>query len=260
MKYNLAEARRLGHSRLLSFGGAYSNHIHALAGAGREYGFETVGVIRGEAYHPLNPTLQFAADQGMQLYYLCRADYRRKQSEEIIARLHDQFGDFYLIPEGGSNTLALKGCAELGGSIDIPFDFLVCACGTGATLAGLTLGVSAEVEVVGISVLKGGAFLNDEVRRFYDEAGLGSSARWRIEEDFHCGGYAKVTPELVRFIDQFEQRHAIALDPVYTGKMMAALYQMIEAGRFAAGSRIVVLHSGGLQGRMSGLSAAVRNC
>ncbi len=249
LKYNLLAAREQDFGTLLSFGGAYSNHIHALAGAGAEYGFNTIGVIRGEEHSPLNPTLQFAVDHGMQLHYLNRADYRLKNSPEIIARLKAEFGDFYLIPEGGSNGLAVKGCAEIIGDIDQAFDVIACACGTAGTLSGLIAGLQGERQALGLAVLKGAGFLGGEVRSLLSESGNKQYENWQINLDYHFGGYAKTKPELLEFIHRFEAAHAIPLEPVYTGKLMFALYGLITTGNFQRGQTVLALHSGGLQGR-----------
>jgi len=250
LKYNLITAREHGIDTLLSFGGAYSNHIHALAGVGAEYGFNTIGVIRGEQHNPLNPTLQFAADRGMRLSYLNRADYRRKGSAAMIERLKAEFGDFYLIPEGGTNALAVKGCAEIIADIDQPFDVIACACGTAGTLSGLIVGLQGDRHALGLAVLKGAGFLRDEVKDLLAASGSPQPDNWRIELDYHFGGYAKTRPELLDFIRRFEAAHAIPLEPVYTGKLMFGLYNLLAAGRFQSGQTVLALHSGGLQARV----------
>lgn len=249
LKYNLLAAREQGFDTLLSFGGAYSNHIHALAGAGREHGFRTIGVIRGEPHEPLNPTLRFAVDHGMALHYLTRVEYRLKDSPEMAERLRQQFGEFYLIPEGGANALAVQGCSEMLVDVNDEFDAVACACGTGGTLSGLIAGLKGERRALGVAVLKGGEFLRDEVRRLLLESRGRQFENWQIECDFHHGGYAKATPELLAFMQRFEQQHAIPLDPVYTGKLLFALYTMIGQQQFARGTTLLAIHSGGLQGR-----------
>ncbi len=251
LKYNLEAARLQGQQTLLSFGGAYSNHIHALAGAGRACGFNTIGVIRGEPYEPLNPTLQFAADQGMVLHYLNRADYRLKHSPDVLAALQAKFGDFYLIPEGGSNALAVKGCREIVADIDQPFDVIATACGTGGTLAGLVAGLEGQKVALGFAVLKGGGFLNDEVARLLRCAAEPARTNWSINLDYHFGGYARVTPELLSFVAAFEAQHEIPLEPIYTGKMFYGLLDLVRRGFFPRGTTIVAVHTGGLQGKAS---------
>ena len=248
LKYNLLAAREQGFGTLLSFGGAYSNHIHALAGAGAEYGFNTIGVIRGEEHSPLNPTLQFAVDHGMQLHYMNRLDYRRKDSAEIIDRLRAEFGDFYLIPEGGSNGLAVQGCAEIIDDIDQAFDVIACACGTAGTLSGLIAGLQGQRQALGVAVLKGAGFLGDEVRSLLSESANQQHENWQINLDYHFGGYAKTKPELMEFMRRFEAAHAVPLEPVYTGKLMFGLYDLIAANHFQRGQTVLALHTGGLQG------------
>jgi len=250
LKYNLITAREQGFETLLSFGGAYSNHIHALAGAGAEYGFKTIGVIRGEEHKPLNPTLQFAVDHGMRLHYLNRVDYRHKDSAEIIEYMKDEFGDFYLIPEGGSNAMAVQGCAEIIAEIDQPFDVIACACGTAGTLSGLIAGLQGQHQALGVAVLKGAGFLGDEVRLLLSESGNQQYENWQINLDYHFGGYAKTKPELLDFMRRFEAANVIPLEPVYTGKLMFGLYDLIAANHFQRGQTVLALHSGGLQGRV----------
>ncbi|HHJ80371.1 MAG TPA: pyridoxal-phosphate dependent enzyme, partial [Candidatus Tenderia electrophaga] len=227
------------------------NHIHALAGAGAEYGFKTIGMIRGEAHTPLNPTLQFAVDHGMQLHYLNRIDYRNKHSAEIIDSLKREFGDFYLIPEGGSNALAVQGCAEIIADIEQPFDVIACACGTAGTLSGLIAGLQGEHQALGFAVLKGAGFLADEVRKLLVAAGSPQHDNWQINLDYHFGGYAKIRPELLVFMHRFEAANDIILEPIYTGKLLFGIYDLLVSGHFQRGQTVLVLHSGGLQGRAS---------
>lgn len=248
MKYNLAAAAEQQHDTLLTFGGAYSNHIYATAAAGKRLGFRTIGIIRGEAHEPLNATLQFARDCGMQLEYIDRATYRSKSSADYISFLEKKYGRFYLLPEGGSNVLALRGCAEIIADIDQDFDYVCSACGTGATLAGIVTGLNAPQQAIGFPVLKGGGFLADEIRNFLRQANVKSSAYWQLNTDYHFGGYAKTTAELWAFIEQFEKDFNVPLDGVYTGKMLFGLFDLIKQGYFAHGSRIIAIHTGGLQG------------
>ncbi|MCA2004314.1 MAG: pyridoxal-phosphate dependent enzyme, partial [Ignavibacterium sp.] len=166
LKYNLIVAAEKGYKTLLSFGGAYSNHIYALASAGKRFGFNTIGVIRGEEHLPLNPTLEFAKECGMNFYYLSRTDYRKKYSDEILERLKQNFGEFYLIPEGSSNYLAVKGCTEIPQRFEIKYDYIFCASGTGGTLAGIINGSNDNSKVIGVAVLKNASFLIDDVKRF----------------------------------------------------------------------------------------------
>lgn len=243
LKYNLSAAIEQGHTRLLTFGGAYSNHIRSVAAAGRSFGFETIGVIRGEEHLPLNDSLTYAVDQGMRLTYLDRGNYRRKTDPDVLAVLLDQFGLCYVLPEGGSNGLAVRGCAELPAEIDIGFDVICCACGTGGTLAGIAAGLQNEQQrALGFAVLKGGQFLEGEVRRLQAEYGVVTDS-WSIEYDFHFGGYAKRTRELDAFIADFKERHGITLDWVYEAKMMYGLFIRISEEEFPSGTTIVAVLS-----------------
>ncbi len=248
LKYNLAEAKRLGHKQLLTFGGAYSNHIYATAAAANAYGFESIGVIRGEETLPLNPTLAFAKSMGMEFIYLDRASYRLKNEEKVKNTLHNKFGDFYLIPEGGTNQLAIKGCKEIVKDLDQEYDYYCLAVGTGGTISGVISGLNGKRQVLGFTSLKGN-FLEGEVGQLLLEYCDNRYSNWSINTDYHFGGYAKVKPELIDFMKDFEARHNILLDPVYTGKSMFGVYQLIHNGYFPEGSRILFIHTGGLQGR-----------
>lgn len=248
LKYNLIEAKKLGYEKLLTFGGAYSNHIYATAAAGKYFGFQTIGVIRGEEHLPLNPTLSFAKSCGMKFYYLDRISYRDKYDEKNIEQLKNEYGKFYLIPEGGSNQLAVKGCAEIIPRINIQFDFVCSACGTGGTLAGLILGLDSRANVIGFSVLKGADFLNDNIKNFLSRFGKQNISNWNINLDYHFGGYAKVSKQLLDFCSDFKTQHNIEIEPIYTGKMLFGIFDLIKKNYFPANSVIVVIHSGGLQG------------
>ena len=245
LKYNLETARKQGHQTLLTFGGAYSNHIRATAAAGFYFGFATVGVIRGEEHLPLNPSLDYAVRHGMRLEYMDRAAYREKMSADVIAMLHRRFGEFYLLPEGGSNADALRGCAEIPGEIDCWFDLACCPCGTGGTLAGLAHGLGPGQRALGFSVLKGGEFLNSEVAALQRVAFGEVSGNWSIEYGFHFGGFARRGPALGQFIADFESRHGLSLDWVYVGKMMYGIFALAQQGRFPAGTAIVAVITGG---------------
>lgn len=252
LTYNLQEAQKRGISILLTFGGAYSNHIAAMAAAGKEYGYTTIGIIRGEEYPELNPTLQFAADCGMRLHYVSRNLYRNK--EELYKYVCGVFGDenIYLIPEGGSNALGVKGCREIIKSITTDFDVVCCACGTGATMAGITLSLKSGQSAMGFQILKGQGYIKKEIERWiYNERVVNKNfvePEWLINEDYHFGKYARIRPELVRFVEEFKQNTSIPLDYIYTGKMMFGIYDLIKKGFFKSGQRIVAVHTGGLQG------------
>jgi 1-aminocyclopropane-1-carboxylate deaminase len=244
LKYNLERAGELRCPTLLTFGGAYSNHVRATAAAGYHFGFDTIGVIRGEEHLPLNSTLEYAVNRGMRLTYLDRDTYRRKHSPAVVDRLRREFGDFYLLPEGGSNDLAVRGAAELPAEITEPYDVICCPVGTGGTLAGIAGGLNAGQHAIGFSVLKGGEFLTPEVERLQRDAWGSVSDNWHIEYGFHFGGYAKRTSELDAFLADWTRRHGGTLDRIYVGKMMYGLVTLTEAGSFPPGTTVVAVITG----------------
>ena len=244
LKYNIATARESGFGSLLTFGGAYSNHIRATAAVGAYCGFRTIGVIRGEEHLPLNTALRYAVSRGMRLTYLDRTTYREKTSDVVVEALREEFGDFYLIPEGGSNADAVRGCAEMPAELDASVDVVFCAVGTGGTLAGVAAGVRPDQVVIGVPVLKGGAFLEDDIVGLQAQVYGARAGSWRLECDYHFGGYAKRTPDLDEFIDDFEVRHGLRLDWVYEAKMMYALFDQVARNAFPTGTTIVALISG----------------
>lgn len=248
LKYNLEEAHSKGYTTLLSFGGAYSNHIHALAYAGKELNFKTIGIIRGEEHLPLNPTLSSAKENGMMLHYISRGVYRNKYSDDLLKELNQKFGNFYMIPEGGSNELAVKGCSEIMNKTEIHYDFVCTACGTAGTMSGIVRGMRSNANAIGFAVLKNASFLNDNVNNFLQQTSADKHSNWTINLDYHFGGYAKIDSSLMKFIDNFELMNNIPLDPIYTGKMMFGIYQLIAQDFFPSGSTIIALHTGGLQG------------
>lgn len=243
LKYNLEEAKKQNTKTLLTFGGAYSNHIFATAAAAHELGFESIGIIRGEETLALNDTLSFAQAQGMKLHYVSRETYRKKTETGFIDQLRQQFGNFYLIPEGGTNALAIKGVTEFARSLGGDFDYVCCPVGTGGTLAGIITGLPQNKTVIGFSSLKGGAFLQEEVAQWL----AGESDNWTIATDYHFGGYGKITDQLVSFQKEFTFKHKVALDLIYGSKMMSGVFDRVAKGFFKRGSTILVIHTGGLQ-------------
>jgi len=245
LKYNLEAAKKLGFKKLLTFGGAFSNHIVAVAGAGKEFGFETIGVIRGEELLDKiqeNPSLAFAQQNGMQFRFVDRTTYRDKLDKNFIESLQDRYGDFYLIPEGGTNELAIKGCEEILSENDkTTFNFVCCAIGTGGTISGIINSATVNQEIIGFSSLKGD-FLSDVIRNFVHKE------NWNVNGDYHFGGYGKVSDELIRFLNAFYQQTNIPLDPIYTGKMLFGIVDLIQKNYFPSHSKILAIHSGGLQG------------
>ena len=252
LQYNLQAARKVGHDTLLTFGGAYSNHIAAVAAAGIAFGFRTIGCIRGEEHLPLNATLSFALACGMGIHYINRSDYREKHTSVFQQQLREKHGSFYLIPEGGTNHLAIKGCENIPIEVEqqlgrIP-DYYCSAVGTGGTLSGIIAGANNhETTVIGYPALKGN-FLEKEVGAFLKNYLGEEPLNWQINTDYHFGGYAKFTPELIQFINQFKTDTKIQLEPIYTGKLLFGVLDMIAKGGFEKGSTVVVVHTGGLQG------------
>jgi 1-aminocyclopropane-1-carboxylate deaminase len=244
LKYNLTEAISRNNNCLLTFGGAYSNHIAAVAAAGFEMGLETIGVIRGEEIADRiagNPTLSFAKSKGMKLHLVSREDYNQKTDLKFISLLKQKFGEFYLIPEGGTNALAVKGCEEILNESDIDFDYICTPVGTGGTIAGLINASEADQTVIGFSSLKG-TFQKEIIETF------SSKKNYYLTDDYCFGGYAKIDSELIRFINEFKRNYGIPLDPIYTGKMMFGIFDLLKKGYFKENSRILAVHTGGLQG------------
>lgn len=247
LKYNLIEAKKKGYDTLLTFGGAYSNHIHAAAGAAQEFGLKSIGVIRGEEHLPLNPTLQDAQNMGMQFRYMDRSTYREKHEDHVIDMLRKEFGTFYLVPEGGTNELALQGAAEIVANSADGYDYYCSACGTAGTVTGMIIGLNGNSRVIGFSVLKGD-FHQIEVNKWLDITRNSNLTNWEINTQYHFGGYAKFDWRLVRFINELKNVQNIQLDPVYTGKMMYGVFDLISEGYFPPESKILAIHTGGLQG------------
>jgi len=244
LKYNILEAKKLGFKKLLSYGGAFSNHIAAVASVGKEFDFDTIGIIRGQELQRKineNPTLNFARSCGMQFKFVDRASYREKNTLEFIDKLEEDFGHFYLIPEGGTNELAIKGCEEILTNGDTDYDFICCSVGTGGTISGLINSSKPDQQILGFPALKGD-FLKKEIVKFAHKS------NWELITNYHFGGYAKVTKELIDFINAFKMNTKIQIDPVYTGKMMFGIMDLIDKGFFPKGSKILAIHTGGLQG------------
>lgn len=245
LKYILDHALSLGAHTLISMGGAYSNHLHALAYVGRELGLKTVGLIRGEQPDTLNPTLADMRNWGMELKFVSRSDYRDLRHYKDRQDLPGINPRQYWLPEGGAQALALKGVAELVREIDMPYDMLCVPCGTGTTLAGIIEAVPESVSVMGFAALKNAGFLTADVESLLSRP----YANWQINPDYHFGGFAQVNAGLMAFIEAFELKTHVPLEPVYTGKMLYGLYDLIAQGCFKPGQRIIAVHTGGLQGK-----------
>jgi 1-aminocyclopropane-1-carboxylate deaminase len=249
LKYNIATARAQGKTGLLTFGGAYSNHLLATAEAGHALGLKTIGIVRGEEHLPLNPVLEYAQQMGMVFHYLDRTSYRNKHQAHILDGLAKRYGkDYLFVPEGGANCDALPGCAEIIGEAEQQatpnMDVWCTASGTGATLAGLAIGLKGKGHALGFSVLKGG-FLTASVSQLLANCGQTATTNWAINDDYHFGGYAKATPELLAFVASFAEAFGFAIEPIYTGKMFFGLFDLIRKKHFPPDTRIMALHTGG---------------
>lgn len=244
LKYQLEDIQSKNITTILTFGGAFSNHIAAVAAAGKKYHIKTIGIIRGEELKEKiseNPTLNYARKQGMQLEFISREIYRQKDDDMFVAQLKLKFGNFYLIPEGGTNALAVKGCAEIITGKDQVFDYICVPVGTGGTMAGIVKSLAPNQFVLGFSALQG-TFQKKIIDNYTN------NKNYNIIDTYNFGGYAKIDTELVRFMNNFKQKHNILLDPVYTGKMMYGIFDLMEKEYFNKNSRILAVHTGGLQG------------
>ncbi|MDA9029672.1 pyridoxal-phosphate dependent enzyme [Flavobacteriaceae bacterium] len=244
LKYNLEKAQLQNHKGLLTFGGAFSNHIAATASAGQELNIPTVGVIRGEelvTQIESNPTLSYAKSCGMHLEFVSRSTYKKKTDPAYLQQLLETFKDYYILPEGGTNALAIKGCEEILTSKDQSFDIICCAVGTGGTIAGVINGSLLTQKIIGFPALKG-EFLKEDICKFAKQS------NWELWGDYHFGGYAKVNSKLIKFMNEFKLTYNIPLDPVYTAKMMYGIFEGIRSGEIPQTAKVLAIHTGGLQG------------
>jgi len=249
LKYNLEAAKAQQKNTILTFGGAYSNHIAATAAAGNEFGFKTIGLIRGDELAQnlsktlaTNPTLAFAHNRGMFFKFVDRTTYRLKHTANFQKTLQKEFGDFYLVPEGGTNELAIKGTEEIISEKEADFDYICCAVGTGGTISGIIKAACPNQKVLGFPALKQD-FLEKEIRKYVYQ-----SANWKLEKEYHFGGFAKINKDLIEFINDFKKQTKIQLDPIYTGKMLFGIIDLSKKGYFKEYEKILAIHTGGLQG------------
>jgi len=244
LKYNLQKAKSENYKGILTFGGAFSNHIAATAAVGQALNIQTVGIIRGEELPSKidqNPTLRYAKSCGMHLEFVSRSAYKDKTTTEYLKTLLEVYKNFYIIPEGGTNALAIKGCQEILTETDQRFDLICCAVGTGGTMAGLINSSVPSQKIIGFPALKG-SFLNEDICKF------ATQSNWELWEAYHFGGYAKVDSKLITFMNNFKTTYNIPLDPVYTAKMMYGIFDAIQTGQIPKEAKVLAIHTGGLQG------------
>jgi len=271
--YNLLEAKKQNKQKILTFGGAYSNHLRATAFACKQLGFESSAIIRGEEHKILNPVLSFCKEQTMQLHYVSRTQYREKNNIDFIKEIKEKFEDYFIIQEGGSNSLALKGTSHIAKiAFDLykqNIDYFALAIGTGGTAAGILNGIeelksnnknlnlnlvsNLNTKVLAVSALKGGNFLRNDIENllndFYnnnEEKIKNTLSNLILETDFHEGGYAKKTERLMNFITEFNQKNDFQIEPIYTGKAFFAVYNLAVTDFFEEGQTIVLIHTGGI--------------
>lgn len=261
LRHNISFASALGKNTLLTFGGAFSNHIAATAAAAKFYGFKSVGIMRGEPPKEFNPTLKKAVEDGMNLHFVSREEYKQKNHRSYKLQLQKQFPNAFIIPEGGNNVLGIEGCKEI-----IPaaadYDFVACACGTASTFKGILDSLTGNQKIIGISVLKGENQLQKEVTDYFDLIGKDICVKGNEAMDqpvlnnhclvnsYHLGGYAALNNNLVEFKKRFENKYKIQLDYVYTAKLFYAVFDLMQKNKFPAGSKILAIHSGGTQGNI----------
>ncbi len=249
LAFNIKEAKRQNKKCLITFGGAYSNHILATAGAGKEFGFQTIGIIRGEELGDdlektlsQNSTLRTAREFGMEFKFISRGNYKLKSTDSFLTKLKREYPNAYIVPEGGTNELAVKGCEYILNEEDYKYDFICVAVGTGGTISGIINTSKVNQQVFGFPALKGD-FLKEEIKK-----NNVNKDNWLLHTDYHFGGYAKINEELITFINQFKEMTEIPLDPIYTGKMAYGVVDLIKKNFFPENSKILLIHTGGLQG------------
>ena len=244
LKFNLINAKELGFKGLLTFGGAYSNHIPAVAYAAKKNGFKSLGFIRGEEIvnkYLENPTLKYSHDLGMKFKFLSRSNYKLKTNENFLRKLKKKFKDYYLIPEGGTNALGVLGCQEILNDNDKEFDYICCSVGTGGTICGLINSSNENQKIIGFSSINKNYLLNDITKFVTNE-------NWMVLDDFSFGGYGKVNEELIKFMNNFRLKYGILLDPIYTSKLVYGVLNLITNNFFKPNSKILMIHTGGHQG------------
>ncbi len=255
LKYSILHGYQAGKNQFLSFGGAHSNHLHALAYAGKHLNISTIGIVRGEPVESLSATLQDCQSWGMTLHWLSREAYRKmtaigETQQSNYAALMSQYPDAWIIPEGGAGEDGVLGVEMLFNALHhqglIDYDYIVCPVGSGTTLAGIVRARVGRAQCLGFSALKGAYDLEQRIEKQLKDAR--HLNEWTLSHDYHFGGFAKMNERLKAFISDIYAQHGLLLDPVYTGKMLYGVAEFIHQGRIPAGSKVLLLHTGGLQG------------
>ena len=244
LKYNLIKAKDLGYKGLLTFGGAYSNHIPAVAYAANKYNFKSISLIRGEellSKYLENPTLKYSSELGMKFDFLSRKEYKKRNDENYLNKLQKIYKDFYLIPEGGTNKLGVLGCQEILSHEDEVFDYICCSVGTGGTISGLINSSINCQKIIGFSSINKKYLLND-ISKFVIKK------NWKLNDEFSFGGYGKVNEELINFMNDFKLKYSILLDPIYTSKLVYGVFNLTLNNYFKPNSKVLMIHTGGQQG------------
>jgi 1-aminocyclopropane-1-carboxylate deaminase/D-cysteine desulfhydrase-like pyridoxal-dependent ACC family enzyme len=241
LKHNIDFAIQNNYKSIVSFGGAYSNHLHALAFAGKQYNIKTIGIIRGEVVE--NETLNDSKKWGMEIHFMSRETYREKYENHFLKTVQEEFKTSYIIPEGGNNMLGQKGCAEiLSPKQKENYDLFCCSIGTGATFTGIVNSLGGEKKAMGFSAIKNGHYIANEIQQ------QTVFSNYELQYEYHFGGFAKLNDSLITCMQQFKSEHQIELDRVYTGKMLFGIFDLIEKNSFQEGIKILAIHTGGLQG------------
>ncbi len=241
LRHNINEAKNQGFDTIVTMGGAFSNHIAATASACMEHGLHSIGIIRGEPESASNITLTRAVENGMELRFVNREQYRNYRESSFMKK---EFMNGYCIPEGGSNEEGIKGCEEILPPEASAFDIVAVACGTGATLAGITRALGSNQHLLGVSVLKESSGIKEGISQWLNE---NDKKNYILNESYHFGGYAKVKPALLSFVERFNAQNDFLIEPIYTGKLFFALEDLASQGHFKPGTKILAIHTGGLQ-------------
>jgi 1-aminocyclopropane-1-carboxylate deaminase len=251
LKYNIQHAKEAGYNTVLTFGGAYSNHLAATAAAANAFAFgiKSIGIVRGkDAENNLNSTLQFCKNNGMQLVFVSREEYARKEDKDWLEEIQSEYNHPFIIPEGGANEWGTEGAAEIATLVDNKYTHVCVSVGTGTTAIGLRNGLPINTTLLAYAPIKGGSYLTEEIALHLKE---GKNANWQLFDNWHFGGFGKYNNELLTFMNEFYQQHNIPLDIVYTSKMMYAVQEQLKKGFFPKDAQILCIHTGGMQGNTS---------